>query len=83
MNDLQGRVNILRSPFFNLNLEIDHTVNNYVDQILFTLTSAIEKHQISRQWRVIQHPPTHPPPARFSLGYNIGDEDISRRFQRV
>ncbi|KAL0910460.1 hypothetical protein M5K25_021445 [Dendrobium thyrsiflorum] len=31
-------------------LEIDDTVDDYVDRILFTLTSAIEEHQVSGQW---------------------------------
>ncbi|KAL0906257.1 hypothetical protein M5K25_024735 [Dendrobium thyrsiflorum] len=43
--DFQGRVDIHQSSFFNLNLEIYDTIDNYVDRILFTLTSYIEEHQ--------------------------------------
>ncbi|KAL0915671.1 hypothetical protein M5K25_016106 [Dendrobium thyrsiflorum] len=63
----QGQVDIIRSPFFDLNLEIDDTIDNYVDRILFTLTLAIEEHQVSGQWRIIGHPPTSAPPATFPL----------------
>ncbi|KAL0919847.1 hypothetical protein M5K25_011971 [Dendrobium thyrsiflorum] len=58
--DYQGRVYVLRSPFFNINFEIDHTVQDYHDRIFFSLTTAIDKHQIPNQWQVLQRPPTLP-----------------------
>ncbi|XP_028549561.1 NPC intracellular cholesterol transporter 1-like [Dendrobium catenatum] len=48
----QGRVDVLISPFFDLNLEIDHIVDDYVDQILCTLETDIDEHQIPGQWRL-------------------------------
>ncbi|KAL0906258.1 hypothetical protein M5K25_024736 [Dendrobium thyrsiflorum] len=70
--DFQGRVHIHQSSFFNLNLDIDDTVDNYVDRILFTLTSAIEEHEVSGQWRIIGHPLTPFPPANFPLSNTTG-----------
>ncbi|KAL0909053.1 hypothetical protein M5K25_023575 [Dendrobium thyrsiflorum] len=68
MFDLHGRVDVLRSTFFDINPEIDDTIDDYVDRILFTFTSAIEEHQVSGQWRVIGHPPTSSSPATLPLG---------------
>ncbi|KAL0915441.1 hypothetical protein M5K25_015859 [Dendrobium thyrsiflorum] len=68
----QGQVDILRSPFFDLNLEVDDTVNNYVDCIIFTLVPSIEEHLPSGQWRISGHPPTSSSPATFPLGKAVG-----------
>ncbi|KAL0905721.1 hypothetical protein M5K25_024159 [Dendrobium thyrsiflorum] len=64
----QGQVDLLRSPFFDLNLEVD----DYVDRILFTLVPSIEEHQPSGQWRIIGHPPTSSSPTTFPLGKPVG-----------
>ncbi|KAL0920440.1 hypothetical protein M5K25_009578 [Dendrobium thyrsiflorum] len=42
----QGFVNILRLPFFDLNPEVDDSVKEYVERIIFTLSNAI-KEQLS------------------------------------
>ncbi|KAL0905750.1 hypothetical protein M5K25_024187 [Dendrobium thyrsiflorum] len=39
----QGQENILKSPFFDVNLEIDHTIEEYVDRIIFSLAAAIDE----------------------------------------
>ncbi|KAL0903820.1 hypothetical protein M5K25_025873 [Dendrobium thyrsiflorum] len=55
--DHQGLVDILQSSFFDLNLEVDNTVDDYVDRILFTLAPSIAKHLPFGRWRLIGHPP--------------------------
>ncbi|KAH0453830.1 hypothetical protein IEQ34_018154 [Dendrobium chrysotoxum] len=45
----QGRVDILNSPFFDLNIEIDQTVEEYVERIIFTLAVAIDEQLSSVQ----------------------------------
>ncbi|KAL0912805.1 hypothetical protein M5K25_016212 [Dendrobium thyrsiflorum] len=39
----QGFVDILRSPFFDLNPEVDDSIEEYVECIIFTLLNAIEE----------------------------------------
>ncbi|KAL0915002.1 hypothetical protein M5K25_015398 [Dendrobium thyrsiflorum] len=39
----QGHVDILNSPFFDVNLEIDRTVEEYVERITFSLVAAIDE----------------------------------------
>ncbi|KAL0909034.1 hypothetical protein M5K25_023556 [Dendrobium thyrsiflorum] len=51
--DDQGQVDILKSPFFDVNLEIDHTVEEYVDGIIFSLASTIYEQLSSVQWRIV------------------------------
>ncbi|KAH0468462.1 hypothetical protein IEQ34_003495 [Dendrobium chrysotoxum] len=41
--DEQGFIHILRSTFFDVDPEIDHTVEGYVERILDTLAEAIEE----------------------------------------
>ncbi|KAL0924054.1 hypothetical protein M5K25_004859 [Dendrobium thyrsiflorum] len=55
--DHQGLVDILRSSLFDMNLEVDNTVEDYVDRILFTLAPSIEEHLLSGHWRLIEYPP--------------------------
>ncbi|PKU87359.1 hypothetical protein MA16_Dca008455 [Dendrobium catenatum] len=42
--DDDGYTDIFRSTFFDVNPEIDHTIEEYVDRILFQLTEAIDEH---------------------------------------
>ncbi|KAL0908505.1 hypothetical protein M5K25_023001 [Dendrobium thyrsiflorum] len=70
--DDQGRVDVLKSPFFDINLEVDATVEDYVDRIFYCLTTAIDDYYPSIQWQVLHHPPT-PSPASFSLGGTISN----------
>ncbi|KAL0904685.1 hypothetical protein M5K25_026819 [Dendrobium thyrsiflorum] len=44
----QGFVDILRSPFFNVNLEVENTIEEYVEHIIFTISDSIEE-QICNQ----------------------------------
>ncbi|KAL0906882.1 hypothetical protein M5K25_025412 [Dendrobium thyrsiflorum] len=48
--DDQGQVDILNSPFFDINPEVDPTVEEYVDRIVFTLTAAIDDQLSSVQF---------------------------------
>ncbi|KAL0915990.1 hypothetical protein M5K25_013465 [Dendrobium thyrsiflorum] len=66
----QGRVDVLKSPFFDINLEVDTTVEEYVDKIFYSFTIAIDDYYPSVHWQVLHRPPT-PSPANFSLGAEI------------
>ncbi|KAL0922245.1 hypothetical protein M5K25_006216 [Dendrobium thyrsiflorum] len=68
----QGLVDILQSSFFDLNLKVDNTVDNYVDRILFTLAPSIEEHLPSGHWRLIEHPPVSPHPVNFPWINTLG-----------
>ncbi|PKU64188.1 hypothetical protein MA16_Dca005111 [Dendrobium catenatum] len=48
----QGNVDILRSTFFDVNLEIDNSVEEYLDCIIFTLSEAIEEQLANIQWKI-------------------------------
>ncbi|KAL0906515.1 hypothetical protein M5K25_025013 [Dendrobium thyrsiflorum] len=49
----QGQVDILKSPFFDINLEIDRTVEEYVDRIVFSFAAAIDEQLSPIQWRIV------------------------------
>ncbi|KAL0916447.1 hypothetical protein M5K25_013963 [Dendrobium thyrsiflorum] len=68
----QGLVDILQSPFFDLNLEVDDSVEDYVNRILFTLAPSIEEHLPTGHWRIIGHPPTSPPLANLPWIKTLG-----------
>ncbi|KAL0927221.1 hypothetical protein M5K25_001383 [Dendrobium thyrsiflorum] len=70
--DAQGRVDLLRSPFFDVNLAVDDTVDNYVDRILFTLVPSVEEHLPSGNWRIIGRPPTSSLPATSPTNNTVG-----------
>ncbi|KAL0917233.1 hypothetical protein M5K25_012282 [Dendrobium thyrsiflorum] len=63
----QGRIDVLRSPFFDVNLEIDHTVEEYIDRIFFSSTTAIDEYHIPIQWQILRRPPIPSFPVNFSL----------------
>ncbi|KAH0459091.1 hypothetical protein IEQ34_011905 [Dendrobium chrysotoxum] len=46
---LEGFIDILRSPFFDLNLNIDDSIEDYVDRISFSLLSTIDEQLSSIQ----------------------------------
>ncbi|KAL0906572.1 hypothetical protein M5K25_025074 [Dendrobium thyrsiflorum] len=48
----QGHVNILNSPFFDVNPEVDQTIEEYVERITFTLATAVEDQLSSVQWLI-------------------------------
>ncbi|KAL0925847.1 hypothetical protein M5K25_004218 [Dendrobium thyrsiflorum] len=50
--DDQGLVDILRSPFFDPNPEVDDTVDDYIECIIFTLAPSIKEHIPSGQWTI-------------------------------
>ncbi|KAL0910272.1 hypothetical protein M5K25_021236 [Dendrobium thyrsiflorum] len=70
--DIQGRVDLLQSPFFDLNLEVDDTVDNYVHRILFTLVPSIEELLPSGQWQIIGYPPASSSPATSPASNTLG-----------
>ncbi|KAL0924637.1 hypothetical protein M5K25_005486 [Dendrobium thyrsiflorum] len=52
----QGFVDILRSPFFDVNLEVDNTVEEYMERIIFTLSSSIEELICNVRWVITAKP---------------------------
>ncbi|KAL0922181.1 hypothetical protein M5K25_006149 [Dendrobium thyrsiflorum] len=47
------QVDILKSPFFNFSPDVDHSVEEYMDRILFQLAATIDKKISSVQWTII------------------------------
>ncbi|PKU78335.1 hypothetical protein MA16_Dca008960 [Dendrobium catenatum] len=45
--DNEGLVDVLRSPFFVINWKIDQSVEDYVNRIFFSLTTALDEHRPS------------------------------------
>ncbi|KAL0916437.1 hypothetical protein M5K25_013948 [Dendrobium thyrsiflorum] len=54
--DDQGFIQILQSSFFDVNPEIDHTVNDYIDRILETVVLAVEDQLEIVEWRLAADP---------------------------
>ncbi|KAL0916312.1 hypothetical protein M5K25_013813 [Dendrobium thyrsiflorum] len=71
LDNEQGLVDILRSSFFDPNPEIDDTVDNYIERIIFTLAPSIEEHLPTGYWRIIGRPSTSPPPATSLTNYTV------------
>ncbi|KAL0928019.1 hypothetical protein M5K25_002252 [Dendrobium thyrsiflorum] len=54
--DDQGLIQILQSPFFDIDPEVDHTVNDYIDRILETVVLAVEEQLGAVEWRLAADP---------------------------
>ncbi|KAI0488944.1 hypothetical protein KFK09_028783 [Dendrobium nobile] len=52
--DDQGNVNILHSLFFDYNPEVDNSIEEYEDRILFTLSEANDQQLAGTQWQVVR-----------------------------
>ncbi|KAI0493328.1 hypothetical protein KFK09_027605 [Dendrobium nobile] len=50
--DGSGRTDLLHSPFFDVKMTVDETVDGYIDRILFTLAPSIEEHLPTGHWRI-------------------------------
>ncbi|KAL0920096.1 hypothetical protein M5K25_009205 [Dendrobium thyrsiflorum] len=61
--DDQRRVDILGSPFFDVEFENDCTADEYVDRIIYQLSLAIEDRIPPGRWYIVSAPPTSPDPA--------------------
>ncbi|KAL0928109.1 hypothetical protein M5K25_002350 [Dendrobium thyrsiflorum] len=61
--DDQGRVDILRSPFFDVVFGDDTTADEYVERILYQLTLAIEDQLPATRWCLVSRRPSSPNPA--------------------
>ncbi|KAL0905696.1 hypothetical protein M5K25_024136 [Dendrobium thyrsiflorum] len=61
--DDQGRVDILGSPFFDVEFGNDRTADEYVDRIIYQLSLAIEDRLPPGRWYIVSAPPTSPNPA--------------------
>ncbi|PKU70702.1 hypothetical protein MA16_Dca016900 [Dendrobium catenatum] len=55
--DEQGNINILYSTFFNFNPEVDSSIKEYMDRIIFTLSEAIDEQLANIKWQIISGPP--------------------------
>ncbi|KAL0916438.1 hypothetical protein M5K25_013949 [Dendrobium thyrsiflorum] len=56
--DKQGYVQILQSTFFDVDTEIDRTIEGYVARILDTLVLAVEDQLGTAQWYLASDPPS-------------------------
>ncbi|KAL0922507.1 hypothetical protein M5K25_006497 [Dendrobium thyrsiflorum] len=54
--DDQGLIQILQSPFFDVDPEVDHTVNDYIERILETVVMAVEDQLGTVEWRLSADP---------------------------
>ncbi|KAL0910926.1 hypothetical protein M5K25_019022 [Dendrobium thyrsiflorum] len=54
--DDQGFIQILQSLFFDVDLEVDHTVNDYIDRILETVVLAVEDQLGTVEWHLAADP---------------------------
>ncbi|KAL0921026.1 hypothetical protein M5K25_008054 [Dendrobium thyrsiflorum] len=54
--DEQGYVHILHSTFFDVDPEVDHTAQGYLDRILDTLVDAVEEQLGVVGWRLAPDP---------------------------
>ncbi|PKU77894.1 hypothetical protein MA16_Dca023474 [Dendrobium catenatum] len=70
--DDQGLTNILESPFFDMNLEVDAFMEDYLDHILFMLVPSIKEHIPAGCWILTSHPVDSPPPATSPTNYVVG-----------
>ncbi|KAL0919395.1 hypothetical protein M5K25_011487 [Dendrobium thyrsiflorum] len=74
--DDQGRVDILGSPFFDVNFGDDRTADEYVDRIVYQLSLAIENQLPPGHWYIISAPPTSPAATTLRAidSYSIGEK---------
>ncbi|KAL0928741.1 hypothetical protein M5K25_000660 [Dendrobium thyrsiflorum] len=54
--DEQGYVHILYSTFFDVDPEVDHTAQGYIDRILDTLVDAVEEQLGTVEWHLAPDP---------------------------
>ncbi|KAL0923475.1 hypothetical protein M5K25_007533 [Dendrobium thyrsiflorum] len=54
--DDQGLIQILQSPFFDVDPEVDRTVEEYVARILDTVVMAVEDQLGTVEWRLVTGP---------------------------
>ncbi|KAL0915675.1 hypothetical protein M5K25_016110 [Dendrobium thyrsiflorum] len=54
--DDQGFIQILQSPFFDVDPEVDHTVIEYIARILDTVALAVEDQLGTVEWRLATDP---------------------------
>ncbi|PKU60588.1 hypothetical protein MA16_Dca027916 [Dendrobium catenatum] len=66
--DDQGRNNLIESLFFDVNLDVDASVEDYLNHILFTLVPSIKEHILV----TTSHPVDSPPPATSPTNYVVG-----------
>ncbi|PKU59956.1 hypothetical protein MA16_Dca028771 [Dendrobium catenatum] len=64
--DVDGNLNILRSSFFDVGFEDDATVGDYLDRVVPTLASVIDRQLPNYNWSLDSQPfPPSSPPSTF------------------
>ncbi|KAL0904772.1 hypothetical protein M5K25_026922 [Dendrobium thyrsiflorum] len=61
--DVQGRVDVLHSPFFDVAFGNDTTADEYVERVLYQLTLAIEDQLPANRWCLVSRRPSSLNPA--------------------
>ncbi|KAL0906872.1 hypothetical protein M5K25_025401 [Dendrobium thyrsiflorum] len=72
----QGKVDIIKSPFFNFSPDVDHSVEEYVDRIIFQLAVTIDEQISSVQWLVGGNTKKSTDVENFSMQTNSSGDEI-------
>ncbi|PKU88028.1 pre-mRNA-splicing factor ATP-dependent RNA helicase DHX16 [Dendrobium catenatum] len=71
--DVDGNLNILRSPFFDVGFEDDTTFGEYLDRVVPTLASIIDRQLPNYDWSIDSQPfPPSSPPSTFPCLKAVG-----------
>ncbi|KAI0507427.1 hypothetical protein KFK09_013552 [Dendrobium nobile] len=71
--DADGSLNILRSPFFDVGFEDDATVGDYLDRVVPTLASVIDRQLPNYDWSLDSQPfPPSSPSSTFPWFKAVG-----------
>ncbi|KAL0904965.1 hypothetical protein M5K25_027130 [Dendrobium thyrsiflorum] len=74
----QGFVDILRSPFFDVNPEVDNSAEEYLESIIFTLSNSIEEQLSTIQWQITAKPRQGETDPDKALRPHPGSRELSR-----
>ncbi|KAL0927003.1 hypothetical protein M5K25_003263 [Dendrobium thyrsiflorum] len=74
--DEKGFIQILQSPFFDVDPEVDHAVEGYVARILDTIVLAVEEQLGTVEWRLASDPQTSLQATIFRMGEWILDHEM-------
>ncbi|KAL0920161.1 hypothetical protein M5K25_009278 [Dendrobium thyrsiflorum] len=81
----KGQVDILKSPFFNFTPNVDHSIEEYMDRIIFQLATTIDEQISTFQWTIISKVkkapdgnslPSVKSSTKISNSFSSGDENF-------
>ncbi|KAL0927783.1 hypothetical protein M5K25_001993 [Dendrobium thyrsiflorum] len=74
----KGQVDILKSPFFDFTPEIDQSVEEYVDRIIFQLAATIEEQISCVQWMIVSNAKKSTDDENHPMLTNSSGDEISQ-----